>query len=64
MLTLIYKIVCAIDASCHTISLFLDFSKAFDTIDHKIPLNKLSRHRQIFPYDWYFPGLFQGLRDD
>ena len=44
ILTLINTITSAIDKSLHTIGIFLDFSKAFDTIDHTILLHKLSHY--------------------
>ena len=44
ILTLIHKISISFDNSCHTVGLFLDFSKAFDTIDHQILLYKLSNY--------------------
>ena len=44
MIILIDQIIHAIDNHSHTIGLFLDFSKAFDTIDHEILLYKLSHY--------------------
>jgi len=43
-LTFIDKIACPIDSSRHTIGIFLDLSKAFDTINHNILLHKLSHY--------------------
>ena len=44
LLTFIDKVAHAIDDFTHTIGVFLDFSKAFDTIDHNILLYKLSHY--------------------
>jgi hypothetical protein len=41
---LIDKVVTAIDNSEHTLGIFLDFSKAFDTLDHSILLQKLNHY--------------------
>ena len=44
LLTFIDKVAHAIDDAKHTIGIFLDFSKAFDTIDHEILLYKLNHY--------------------
>ena len=44
LLTFIDKVAHAIDDTLHTIGIFLDFSKAFDTIDHEILLYKLDHY--------------------
>ena len=41
LLTFIEKVTQALDNHSHMLGIFLDFSKAFDTIDHKILLKKL-----------------------
>ena len=44
LLSLVEKVTHALDTFSHTIGIFLDFSKAFDTINHKILLAKLSHY--------------------
>ena len=44
LLTLIDKVTHALDLFSHTVGIFLDFSKAFDTINHEILLAKLSHY--------------------
>ena len=41
---LIDKITSAIDKKEHVIGLFLDFAKAFDTVNHDILLRKLDHY--------------------
>lgn len=43
-LTFIEKVAKALDKSQHTVGVFLDLSKAFDTIDHNILLHKLHNY--------------------
>ena len=44
LLMFLDKVAHAIDNMSHTVGIFLDFSKAFDTINHNILLNKLSHY--------------------
>ena len=44
LLTFIEKVTHSLDNFSHTVGIFLDFSKAFDTIDHDILLYKLSHY--------------------
>ena len=44
LLTFIDKVIQAIENGEYAIGVFLDFSKAFDTIDHKILLDKLNHY--------------------
>ena len=44
LIQLVNNIASSIDDKETTVGVFLDFSKAFDTIDHHILLNKLDRY--------------------
>ena len=44
LLNLLDKITTAIDKNEYAIGIFVDLSKAFDTIDHNILLRKLSHY--------------------
>ena len=44
ILSLVQTVAKASDQSSNTIGLFLDFSEAFDTVDHDILLYKLSHY--------------------
>ena len=44
LLSFIEKVAHAIDKSSHMVGIFLDFSKAFDTVNHDILLYKLSHY--------------------
>ena len=44
LLTFINKVIQAIENGEYAIGVFLDFSKAFDTVDHKILLDKLDHY--------------------
>ena len=44
ILQLLDKISNSIDDSSHTLGLFLDLCKAFDTVNHEIPLSKLAHY--------------------
>ena len=57
ILNLIDNISTAIDKSEHTLGIFLDLSKAFDTINHDIILSKLSP----LWHSWNIPGVVQEL---
>ena len=54
LITLIDKISAALDNGEIVVGLFLDFSKAFDTVDHKILLNTLFNYGiQGIPLKWF-----------
>ena len=54
ILELVSYILQAKNKSKHTASVFLDLSKAFDTLEHDIPLSKLERYRvRGTPPDWF-----------
>ena len=44
LLSLVEKVAHALDSSYHMVGILLDFSKAFDTINHDILLHKLSHY--------------------
>ena len=45
LINLYDKISSGIDANKHTVRVFLDLSKAFDTVDHEILITKLQHYR-------------------
>ncbi len=54
LIDLIDKISSSLDKSLHTIGLFLDLSKAFNTIDHNILISKLNKYRiRGIALDWF-----------
>ena len=53
LIILLEKITSALDAEEFTVALFIDFRKAFDTIDHQILLAKLFHYGvRGIAYDW------------
>ena len=53
LLKLIDKVSREIDKKSYSLGIFLDLSKAFDTVDHKILLDKLNRYGiRGVAYDW------------
>ena len=63
LLDLVDKITSAIDEKKYTVGIFLDLSKAFDTVNHDILFDKLSFYGiRGLPLDWlknYFLNRFQ-----
>ena len=53
LLNLVDKISCALDDKNYSIGVFMDLSKAFDTVDHVILLDKLRLYGvRGTAYDW------------
>ena len=58
LMILIDKLIESLDRGEYVIGIFLDFSKAFDTVDHKILLQKLYHYGIRGPaYDWFYSYL-------
>ena len=53
LIDLIEEITSSFDQGRYVVSLFLDLSKAFDTVNHQILLNKLKHYGvQLSEYNW------------
>ena len=53
LITLVDFVTKALDDGEYVIGIFLDFSKAFDTVDHKILFQKLEKYGiRGVAYDW------------
>jgi retron-type reverse transcriptase len=63
LINLYDKISTGFDASEHTVGVFLDLSKAFDTVDHEILISKL-KHYGIrgLALDWIKNYLFNRMQ--
>ena len=63
LISLYDKISAAFDANKHTVGIFLDLSKAFDTVDHTILISKLEHYGILgLPLEWihnYLSNRFQ-----
>jgi len=59
-------IYCALDEKCHSIGMFIDLRKAFDTVDHYTLLRKMFRYGiRGIAYEWfrsYLSGRYQCVR--
>ena len=59
LIDLVDKITASLDKTNHTYGIFLDLSKAFDTTDHDILLNKMSKYGiRGTVFDWFKNYLF------
>ena len=63
LLTFIDKVIEAIEKGEYAIGVFLDFSKAFDTVDHQILLNKLDHYGiRVCALSWFKSYLSRRLQ--
>ena len=54
LLALVHNLIQALDNGEYILGVFLDFSKAFDTVDHSILLDKLYHYRvRGCAYHWF-----------
>ena len=54
LITIIDKITKSLERGDYALGVFLDFSKAFDTVDHSILLNKLHKYGiRGIAFDWF-----------
>ena len=57
-MTLMDKFIESLDKGEYIMGIFLDFSKAFDTVDHEILVKKLYHHgMRSSAYDWFYSYL-------
>ena len=58
LMTLMDKLIESLDKGEYIMGIFLDFSKAFDTVDHEILLKKLHHYGiRSSAYDWFYSYL-------
>ena len=58
LMTLMDKFIESLDKGKYIMGIFLDFSKAFDTVDHEILLRKIYHYGiRGFAYDWFYSYL-------
>ena len=60
LMLMVDKITKALDNGDYVIGIFLDFSKAFDTVNHETLLDKSSHYGvRGIAYDWFKSYLFK-----
>ena len=65
LINLIEEITSSLDQGHYVVSLFLDLSKAFDTVNHQILLNKLTFYGlQQSEYNWFQSYLSNSVIND
>ena len=58
LVDLVEEISTTLDRGNYAVPIFLDLSKAFDTVNHSILLSKLSYHNGINPITWFRSYLY------